>query len=305
MIKKYRDDNTFLGRWLNNDLTKEELKDFQDSEDYKTLSKIAERSTEFGIPTFDQNHVKTKIQQSIYHSKTKVISIYYKIAIAASIAILCSIVGMNYLNTSTTTFTSNLGESIAFTLPDGSIVELNGKSTITFVKKDWKNNKRKLHLQGEGLFKVKKGSKFTVESNEGNVSVLGTQFNVKTFNNFYAVECYEGKVEVEKNNNKTILSSGKGFQYKNRKQHNLILKNPNPNWKSKNYTYNKMPLSIVFNDLQNIYNIANLKLTKTDLSMEFTGKLVVDDLKKALDIICKPMNLKYAISKNSITITSL
>ena len=46
------------------------------------------------------------------------------------------------------------------------------------VENKWKNE-RSVNLDGEGFFKVAKGSKFDVETSAGTVSVVGTQFNVK------------------------------------------------------------------------------------------------------------------------------
>ncbi|UZO80551.1 FecR family protein [Aquimarina sp. ERC-38] len=301
----YKDDDTFLGRWLSGNLTDKELKEFQKSDDFELLSKIAQKSTEFKSPVFNMNNVKLEIQKSIYNKKPKVLSLYYKIGIAASIALLCTIAGISYFSSLKTTITTHIGELRTVTLPDGSVAELNGKSLLTYKKKDWENNKRTLFLEGEGFFKVKKGSTFTVMSNEGRVSVVGTQFNVKTLPDFYAVECYEGKVQVKKDTTTLLLSSGKGFYYKYGNQHNLSVEHTYPNWKSKNYTYDKIPLSVVFRDLQNIYHITNLKPTTTDLALEFTGQLVTDDLYKALNIICKPMHLTYTLSKDNIIITPL
>jgi len=63
-------------------------------------------------------------------------------------------------------------------------VVLNSKSTISFNKTDWKNN-RQLTLDGEAYFKVEKGSTFTVNTNNGSVTVLGTQFNVNSTRRFF------------------------------------------------------------------------------------------------------------------------
>ena len=72
---------------------------------------------------------------------------------------------------------------------------LNSKSTITFNKHNWDTN-RTLELNGEAFFDVEKGNTFTVKTSQGNVSVLGTEFNVNASVDFFRVSCYEGKVKV-------------------------------------------------------------------------------------------------------------
>ncbi|TPN85773.1 FecR family protein [Aquimarina algicola] len=304
-MTKFKYDDTFLARWLNDDLTDQELKDFENNEDYKTLSKIALKSAEFEIPAFDKSDTKDRVKKAAYYSKSKVRPLYYKIAIAASLILIFTLGGINYIQNKTTTLTTNYGESKVFTLPDGSYAELNGNSSLVFKNKKWRNNKRFLSLKGECYFKVKRGSKFTVQSDQGIINVLGTQFNVKALGNFYMVECYEGKVLIENAKNKITLTRGNSVQYKNGKLHKATFTNTIPNWKNDVYIYDETPLNVVFNDLQNMYEINELITTKVNLNQKFTGKLVVNDLKKALNIVCKPMNLEYKLLKNTIIISQL
>src|SRR6056297_3755318 len=63
-------------------------------------------------------------------------------------------------------------------LPDGSQVYLNYNSTVTY---DEEFIPRTIHLTGEGFFDVEHDeSPFTVITEQGDIKVLGTEFNVKT-----------------------------------------------------------------------------------------------------------------------------
>ena len=301
MKQDYNIDDTFLARWLNNELTEEELSDFKKSEDYVLFQKIADKSTLFSVPEFNEEKSFQNIQQKLKNQKTKVRRLATKWVYGAAAAILI-LYGLSYFINNGTDVTCNTGEHLAYVLPDGSEVKLNGSSSFHFNKKQWEKGNRTLDLEGEGYFKVKKGSKFSVNTDQGTVTVLGTQFNVQTIDNYLAVECYEGKVSVKNTKQESILTPGKGVKFLENKKENYQIENSEPNWLANNYQYDAVPLSIVFKDLQNVYKV-KIENKGVDLSQLYTGKLVKNNLEKALKVICKPMMIKYTIHKDVITIS--
>jgi len=92
------------------------------------------------------------------------------------------------------------GERLNFTLPDGTEVDLNAHSTLKY----FSDNPRKVQLQGEAFFRVKKkpesGAKFLVVTDELTVEVLGTVFNVNSRDELTQVVLEEGKVVLKMNN---------------------------------------------------------------------------------------------------------
>lgn len=90
------------------------------------------------------------------------------------------------------------GKSLV-TLPDGTIVHLNAKSSLTY-SQDFGRNDRKVALSGEGFFEVKKDieKKFTVGTGYMDITVLGTKFNVYAYEAKDIVEMslVEGSVDV-------------------------------------------------------------------------------------------------------------
>ncbi len=84
-----------------------------------------------------------------------------------------------------TTITVPAGKHAGATLPDGSVVELNSGTTLSFPRQfnAWPflpADRRIVHLQGEAFFKVKPTDRpFIVETFNARVEVLGTQFNVR------------------------------------------------------------------------------------------------------------------------------
>jgi len=97
-------------------------------------------------------------------------------------------------------YSTGNGERITLSLPDDSEVQLNANSSLSFDPQQWKDNElREVWLEGEAFFKVEKkasGLKFLVHAGEVNVSVLGTQFNVRSRGEDAKVMLVEGKVEL-------------------------------------------------------------------------------------------------------------
>ncbi len=91
------------------------------------------------------------------------------------------------------------GKSSDVVLPDGTVVMLNSESTISY-HSDVQNQKRIVQLAGEANFKVTKNphKPFVVSTECFDVEVLGTTFNVKTYesDNEQEVALLEGKVKL-------------------------------------------------------------------------------------------------------------
>lgn len=80
-------------------------------------------------------------------------------------------------------------------LPDGSSIRLGPNTLVSWHPFTWRFS-RKVNLDGEALFDVVEGSKFTVISDPARTEVLGTTFNILTSESIYEVTCLTGKVKV-------------------------------------------------------------------------------------------------------------
>lgn len=101
---------------------------------------------------------------------------------------------------------SSGNRQVLATLPDGSSVNLNRQSSITFKRRGWTGN-RTVQLEGEGFFSVRKGAPFTVNTLKGQVKVLGTSFNVKAGEEAFEVKCLSGRVSVAHGASTQVLSA--------------------------------------------------------------------------------------------------
>lgn len=91
------------------------------------------------------------------------------------------------------------GERVSITLPDGTSVRLNSESELAY-QQDFGLKDRRVSLTGEGFFDVVKNKErqFVVNTQYLDVKVLGTAFNIYTYQNSDSVEMtlVRGHVEV-------------------------------------------------------------------------------------------------------------
>jgi transmembrane sensor len=103
-----------------------------------------------------------------------------------------------YITQNTSSIATAYGESITTTLSDGSIVQLNGGSSLKYSA--WWGDERKIELSGEAFFKVAKDKAhpFVVYANGTKTTALGTEFNVHAYpeDSVIQVSLVEGSVEV-------------------------------------------------------------------------------------------------------------
>ncbi len=101
-----------------------------------------------------------------------------------------------------------LGSQAKIVLPDGTIAWLNAGTTLKYTNKYGKKN-REVEMTGEGYFDVKKDADkpFLVQTNDLEIKVLGTIFNVRSYTSDPTVEVslIEGKVDVSAVDNETDM----------------------------------------------------------------------------------------------------
>lgn len=291
-------------KWLNGELSEKEVLRLKKSNDFSTLEKIEHYSKQIDIPKVD---VEKSYSDFLALTKTtkkqgKVIRFNFKnlYKYAAALALLLTTSYFLFFNNSKEINTS-FAETKTFNLPDNSEVILNANSSISFNNKNWQDN-RNLKLEGEAFFKVAKGKVFTVETKIGEVTVLGTQFNVKKRENFFEVKTYEGKVKVAYNNSEVTLTKGQLFRVNNNKIDTISIFNINDvSWLQNESTFKSMPLQLVLQELENQFGY-NINAENIDTSKLFTGGFSHTDIHKALQSVTIPLQLSYKIEGKNITI---
>ena len=288
-------------KWLNNELSSEEIEDLKQSEDLQTLEKIAHYSSQLETPKVDAfaalEAFKTRNQSK---KKTKVRTLNFKAfyRVAAILVVMLTSTYFLFFN-NVKSFETQIAQTKTFTLPDNSEVILNSASKLSFNEKKWAD-KRALTLEGEAYFKVQKGQTFSVNTTSGVVTVLGTHFNVKERENYFEVNCYEGLVSVTYNNETVKLPPSKTFRVINGIIENVEGFNAqNPSWIQQESSYSKIPLNQVIAELERQYDI-KIKVKGVDTSKLFTGSFTHTDQEIALQAVTIPLKLSYKIQGKTI-----
>lgn len=294
-MKKFNDD-TFLARWLNNELTPEERADFEASEEFKTYEKIIAGTSLFESP---DNYNRDEILEVILSSKQSSVNgsrRNWLYGMAATIALL--IIGyFSFNQLSVVSYTAQNGEKTTIELPDGSTAMLNAGSEISHKRWGWTEN-RSLILDGEAFFDVVKGSTFKVETKMGSVTVLGTEFNVKVSTEFFEVACYEGSVQVKTISDSTILQAYEGFRQIQNQTKSIAVKQSEPFWMNNESNFDNIPAEYVIEELEKQYNLqieGQLPSGKM-----FTGSFPHDDQEVALKIVLDALQIDYRVNGNVV-----
>gem|GEM_PF-62196 len=294
----------FLGRWLDDTITPEELEVFKATKDYEVYTSITEGLSKLKTKAYDEDLAYAEFKEKLNkkpEGKVFKLSFFKLTAIAASLLLLLS---FGYFATNVTHETE-IAQLENIVLPDDSKVTLNAKSTLTYNKVLFPLQ-RKLSLTGEAFFEVAKGSNFTVQSTHGTVQVLGTKFNVIARNEYFETTCFEGKVSVSKSDNNDILSSGQQVRYiKESKENNTVVITSaisSPKWLEGISAYKSTPIKYVLKNLEVYFDVV-FDLTKLhNKEALFSGQFPHNNLEEALENVLLPMGIRYTTEADTIVL---
>jgi len=291
----------YLAKWLNNELSEEELTEFKKSETYTTYRKIVEASGTLEGPDFDMDRALGTLEEARGTATPKVVSLHpYRkfFRVAAAIAVL--MVGSYfYLNSLDEQVATQFAENKEVVLPDQSEIILNADSQISYNKKGW-DKERNIALEGEAFFKVAKGKRFTVSTNDGTVAVLGTQFNVENRNGFFEVTCYEGLVSVTFKGKETKLPAGDSFVAINGEiARGKVVNISQPSWMGDESSFKSIPLQYVLDEFERQHNIS-VETKNIDLNQLYTGTFSNTNTDLALQSISVPSQIKFKLEGNKV-----
>jgi len=283
-------------KWLDHDLSQKELEAFEQPDAFESFEKLDWAASQFKVPNYDVASEWTKLSSSFSSTPKQRKTNWYTYVAGIAAALLIGFFTFNYFGSTTTTI-ETLAQQQEFNLPDASNVAMNLASNVTYNPNNW-DNERSLQLKGEAFFKVAKGEKFTVETSLGSVEVLGTQFNVYNRNNYFMVQCYEGTVRVNHNNNEYILNAGESFNMNTGK----TAFNPEqeiPSWKLGKSSFESVPLHVAIKEVEIQHNII-LEYPKSYSNSLYTGSISHKNLDLALQAITIPFNLDYSINGKNV-----
>ncbi len=302
MEDKYANED-FLARWIADDLSEEELSGFKTSDVYKEIMAIDDAAKSLSVTEIDVEKalsLVTSKNQKKLQKENKVRRLWVFSAAAACIAIL--FLGYTYFY-GTRTYATGIGEKETVLLADGSIIELNANSTVSFKRFNWEED-RAVDFDGEAFFDIKSGKGFTVNTNKGTVSVLGTQFNINNRKDL-KVQCYEGSIAfnpMDENLSGVELTKGMEIQLVNGEIHQKEISQSTPDWRNGFSTFSEQPLSAVLDELKLQYPV-EFRWNSIDVNRKFTGNFTHNNLENALKTTMEPMGIKYHVSADKRIVT--
>lgn len=245
-----------------------------------------------------------KLNNKIAGTNNSSFSIYLKIA--ASIILFAGLGIYIFLSINAEKYSAEIAKTSNHTqqlmLKDGSVVTLAPYSELYYSSQF--TTSRNLILKGEAFFEVTKSNiPFNIESPNGEVSVLGTSFDMED-RGLIKVYVAEGKVEVKtKTDNKQLV---KGEQVISNKYGKLVhSKFSNENvfaWKSGNFNFNNESLENIIPYLEKHYSVT-FDVKKSLLSCKLTIELNQLTIDEVSEIIATLLNAKSSISGNKVKIS--
>ena len=265
----------------------------------RSLQELDKLNNSLYIP-YDKssNEVWESIQQKINKKPVKVRKLHFSkvrtIWAAASIALLVGLtLTLRFYHYSVK---ANPGKIASFFLPNGSEISLAPESEVTYYPLWWSVS-RIVKLKGEAFFKVQKGEKFSVKSDRGITSVLGTSFDIYARTDNYRVVCYTGKVNVKarSGNNQIVLTPGEKAEI-NSEGEIAYSKEVRPNqyvaWINNQFVFTSTPITAVLAEVARRYNVT-ITIDKS-VHGSYTGNFPASiPVEQAISIVCKPFGLTF------------
>lgn len=165
------------------------------------------------------------------------------------------------------------GTQKQISLPDGTKVTLNAESQLTYNLSEFGKNERIVTLNGEGLFDVAKDSlhPFIVQSEKLNTCVLGTVFNIRTYNTEAPkVTLLSGSLKIVSLKNNESLKINPGEQAVLTKQSNIctlkiLQTNDITSWCEGSFYFDNQSLAEILCELGRWYNVNVIFKDKTNM----------------------------------------
>jgi ferric-dicitrate binding protein FerR (iron transport regulator) len=196
------------------------------------------------------------------------------------------------------------GKKSQLTLPDGTKVWLNAGSRFAFPSVFY-GKKRKVILEGEAYFEVSHNIKepFIVETQNIDIKVLGTKFNLTAYSNSQKTETVllEGKIslknksQINRFSKDLILKPGQLASYSTDNKNIKIVELNDPDiyiaWTKGWFLFKHENLGNILNKLERYYNISFVYDNSIENNAVLSGKLDLKDslnnVLEALSDVCK------------------
>lgn len=202
------------------------------------------------------------------------------------------------------------GRQYQLNLSDGTKVWLNADTRFRYPLA-FVGDKREVYIEnGEVFFDVAKNKEkpFVVHFNNRQVKVLGTQFNVKSYNESDTdlITLAEGRIEVNNDNSSVELVPNQQAVIDRNNNHlkiNMVDANIYTAWKNRRFLYRQEKLEEIMKDLARFYNIKVFYRNEDVKNEVFTLRLSQEDpFETILENFELTGKVQFEINRNNIII---
>ncbi|TZF82989.1 DUF4974 domain-containing protein [Pedobacter sp. BS3] len=210
----------------------------------------------------------------------------------------------------TVTLTTATGGQYMLILPDNSKVWLNANSSISFPSA-FTGNERDVEVRGEAYFEVSKDKEhpFRVKSGNSTVTVLGTHFNVMTYDDEprSEVALAEGSVRLDLGTSSCVLKPGQQASFSNRSDHIRISPvsiEDIAGWKDGLFQFDNTPVTQVMRQLQRWYDV-KVAYEGGQPDIAITAMISkTNKISKILDLLTESSGLTFEVKNKIVTVKS-
>lgn len=210
---------------------------------------------------------------------------------------------------SMTTVTCALGDKSFIVLPDSSKVWLNAGSKLSF-NSDFRNEGRNVILEGEAYFSVTKDKEhpFRVKTTEIEMTVLGTQFNVKAYpeDKTISTTLVEGSLQISSPNEILFIEPDQKMVF-NKKTKKMKLDNQidvasDIDWKSGRLNFRNESLEELVPKLERWFDVDIVFADEQVKHRRFTGILERESILEVVSYFDLSKYVACTIQRNKIII---
>ncbi len=288
--------------------------------EYEILKKLWENGKNIEIIDFDSEKAWAKIQENFKQKEkknTKVIWLNTKlkqIAAVAAILVIGVFSAYYFIHTSqsfelfstvnivqTTAIHTERGKTV--TLNDGSKVWLNRNATLTYPE-EFKGDKRPVKLSGEAFFEVAKNAEkpFIITTENAEIKVLGTSFNINNNTNTTKVTVATGTVQVTNadKSKQIIITKGFSAEVSGKKINKFATLNPNfQAWRTGKFVFKNTKITDVITELNKFYKRQLRINTSTENNCLLNADFDNTKLEEIVEIIKLTCNVDISIENSN------
>lgn len=212
----------------------------------------------------------------------------------------------DYASARLATLTVPPGKDYKLTLDDGTLIWVNSATTIRFPT-TFLDATRDIYLNGEAYLEVSKNTKpFIVHLQDANIKVLGTSFNVNTYNpNKIQVALVNGAIRMEMPNDSVELTPGHQITVLPGKTADISSFDEETllSWRKGLHFFHNTPLSEIIEILPRWFGKIAVMDNVVKKNARFTGVINRNKpIEESLDLLKATNGLDYYVERDTIHI---